>query len=73
MAAVTEDKKSKKIRQFYSNIDAQILMTTNQDDLMILGSLFMYAGKNIFVTKFGKKKARRILIDYIDHVCKQED
>lgn len=70
MGALEETKKIKKLRNLYSIIEAQIQMTDDQDDLHLLGTLYLYAAKNILNTLHGKTKTKKLVIDYITDVNK---
>lgn len=65
MGAVDDTKKVKKLRNLYSNIEGQIQMTDDQEDLYMLGTLYLYAAKNILNTLHGKTRTKKMVIDYI--------
>ena len=70
MGAVEDTKKLKKLKNLYSNIESQIQMTDDTNDLHLLGTLYLYAAKNILNTLHGKSTTKRIIIDYITDVNK---
>ena len=70
MGAVDDTKKIKKLKNLYSNIECQIQMTDDQDDLHLLGTLYLYAAKNILNTLYCKSATKMIIIDYITDVNK---
>lgn len=68
MAALTRDeKRARRLKKMSQTIDAQIMMTDDSDELMMLGTLFLAASKNIFLTRFSKKQTRDALHEYVDN------
>ena len=69
MAAISlDEKRSKRLKQLFHNIEAQIMMCDDREDLMLLGALFITSAKNIFLAQYSKEHARFVLHQYIENI-----
>lgn len=50
--------RNKRLNQFHKNIEKQIMFTDNDDDLVMLASLYVTTGKNILVNILGEEPTR---------------
>lgn len=64
------EKRAKRLAQLQRYIEAQIYMSDDHEDLILLGTLFMAAAKNIFLTRYSKEHTRMVLRKYIDDVTR---
>jgi hypothetical protein len=65
MALTISEKRNKKLRTLHKNIEAQIFMLDDEEDLMILGSLYLVAAKDIFLAQYTNDKTRDVMMSYI--------
>jgi hypothetical protein len=52
----------KRMRELFRPIERQILMTDDEDDLIMLGTLMVTTGKDILVQRVGSEKAKRLIL-----------
>ena len=52
----------KRMRELFRPIERQILMTDDEDDLIMLGSLLITTGKDILIQRLGSEKAKRMIL-----------
>jgi hypothetical protein len=50
------------MRELFRPIERQILMTDDEDDLIMLGTLMVTTGKDILVQRVGSEKAKRLIL-----------
>lgn len=57
-----QEYRRRRMRDLFRPIERQILMTDNEDDLIMLGSLLVTTGKDILVQRIGSEKAKRMIL-----------
>ena len=72
VALSVEERRAKRLKQLYHNVEAQIMMCDDKDDLMLLGSLFMNSAKNIFLTQYSTEHTRFFLHQYIENILEDK-
>jgi hypothetical protein len=50
------------MRELFRPIERQILLTDNEEELIMLGSLMITTGKDILVQRLGSEKAKRMIL-----------
>ena len=51
-----------RMRDLFRPIERQILMTDDEDDLIMLASLMVTTGKDILVQRIGSEKKKRMIL-----------
>jgi len=51
-----------RMRDLFRPIERQILMTDDEDDLIMLASLMVTTGKDILVQRIGSEKTKRMIL-----------
>lgn len=52
----------KRMKELFRPIERQILMTDDENDLVMLGTVMVTTGKDILVQRLGSEKAKRMIL-----------
>jgi len=52
----------RRMRELFRPLERQILMTDNEEEIIMLGTLMLTTGKDILVQRVGSEKAKRMIL-----------
>lgn len=55
----------KRMNELFKPIEQQILMTDDQNDLLLLSCIMFTTAKRIFIDRYGEEEAKKMIIDII--------
>ena len=57
-----QEYRRRRMRDLFRPIERQILLTDNEDDLIMLATLMLTTSKDILIQRLGSEKAKRMIL-----------
>lgn len=61
-----------RLDKIHRDIEVMIMMTDDDEDLLLMAPLFLTSAKNILIALMGDKKAKLVLTQFVDEIKIEE-